>query len=232
MKKILYIVLVLVVAFIGWYCLTNQNMQKSEISEPTNAVTELQSETNPVRATPNISVKVPRPSPSVETNEAIIEMTNALTATNLEQWKAAIKDLKQLAGFQFDQHWLMEQHGRTNGVPITLSFGDKAIQYNAVLISVNAENGTGQIMRVEMQTLNMNIDETRKLGLQLCNMFGFHPSDFLAWCDKVGNHWLDSPLYSSINIRDQNNNERFGFQTLHTYNDDEPWMINFVITSP
>jgi hypothetical protein len=156
---------------------------------------------------------------------------NALTATNLEQWTNAIKGLKPLAGFQFQQHWLVEQPGRTNGLPIALRVGDKVVEYSAVLISVNAESENGQIMRIEMQTANMNIDETRELGIQLCDMFGRDPRDFLAWCDKVGNHWLDSPLYSSRNIYVPNGNETFGFQTLHTFNNESPWMINFIITS-
>jgi hypothetical protein len=78
----------------------------------------------------------------------------------------------------------------------------------------------------------MDIDETRELGLQICNMFGRDPSDFIAWCNKVGNHWLDAPLYSSRNIYMPNSNETFGFQTLRTYTDEKPWYINFVITSP
>jgi hypothetical protein len=147
---------------------------------------------------------------------------NALTATNLEQWKTTIKGLKKLAGFTINQHWLVEQPGRTNGIPIVLSIGNKTTQYSAVLISILAKNETGELMEVEMQTPNMNIDETRELGLQLCNMLDLDPTDFQTWCNKVGDQWLDTPLYGA-------GNKFYSFQTRHTSNAQKPWFINFMI---
>lgn len=139
------------------------------------------------------------------------------------------KWIEKLAGFTLDQRWLVEQHGRKVGLPIVLSQGGKTVQYSAVLISINAENNTGNIAEIEMQTPNMDIDETKKLGLQLYDMFGLDPSDFLAWCNKVGNHWLDSPLYGSKDIHDPNSGKIFAFKTLHAYNDEKPWLIDFII---
>jgi hypothetical protein len=160
------------------------------------------------------------------TTEAVstILFTNALTATNLEQWTNTIRDLKPLAGFKFQQHWLVEQPGRTNGIPIILNLGDKTVQYNAVLVSILAKNETGDIMEVEMQTPNMNIDDTRELGLQLCNMLQIDPKNFLAWCDKVGNNWLDQPLFG-----DGDGHHHYSFHLLRSSNDERPWLINFMI---
>jgi len=79
-------------------------------------------------------------------------------------------------------------------------------------------------MEVQMHSPIMNIDETRELGLQLCNMLGQDPSGFLAWCDKAGNHWLDAPLYGV-----GESSRRYSFQILRTYTDDKPWYINFMI---
>jgi hypothetical protein len=224
MKKILFILLLLVAALIAWFYLNKQSQQTLPAPIQTNVVAEQQlqqPETNFVQIVSNTAPVevVQQPTNTIESFEPL---TNALTAINLEQWKKAIKGLKKEAGFITEQHWLVEQPGRKTGLPITLSLGDKTVQYSAVLVSVTAKNETGNVMEVEMQTPNMNIDETRELGLQLCNMLGVDPKDFLAWCDKVGNHWLDAPLYGT-------GNKFYSFQTLMTYNNDSPWSINFMI---
>jgi len=233
MKRLIWLLPVLVVALVTWLCLNKQSPQKPPVPELPNAVVMprlYQPETNEAGIISN-TVSMQAAQRSTNIIESTVPLTNALTATNIEQWKLAVTGLKRLTGFTMSQHWLAEQPGRTNGLPITLRVNVKAVEYSAVLISVNAQNENGQIMRVEMQTPNMNIDETRELGLQLCSMFGRDPGDYLTWCDKVGNHWLDSPLYSSRNIYVTNSNETFGFQTLHSYNNDNPWIINLVITS-
>jgi hypothetical protein len=227
MKKILSILLLLIVVFIAWLCLTKQTSQQSLIAEPTNAIVKSPQpppETNLTEPASN-TISVVAVQQPTNTIESTVPLANALTATNLEQWKAAIKGLKPLAGFTVEQHWLVEQPGRTNGIPIVLSIGDKTVQYSAVLISVNAQNENGQVRRVEMQSSNMNIDETRELGLQLCDMLGVDPKDFIAWCNKVGNHWLDAPLYSTGSA-----SGAFGIHM--TYNNEKPWYINFVISHP
>jgi hypothetical protein len=56
-------------------------------------------------------------------------------------------------------------------------------------------------------------------------MLGQDPTDFLAWCNKVGNNWLDAPLYST-------GDHYYGFQILNTYNNENPWYINFLIMHP
>jgi len=223
MKKLPYILLALAVIAIVLICLTKRSIKESPIFEPTNTVIELQSETNLTKIVPNVPIKVPRPNPAVGTNEPIAEMTNALTAMNLAQWTNAVKSLKPLAGFKFQQHWLVEQQGRTNGIPIVLSLGDKTVQYKAVLISILAKNETGDIMEVEMQTPNMTIDETRELGTQICTMLNIDPKGFLAWCDQVGNHWLDQPLFGD------GDGHHYSFHLLHSYNNEKPWLINFMI---
>jgi hypothetical protein len=224
-EKKLFILLLLTAVLIAWFYLTKQATQKLPILEPTNTVAELppqQLETNFIEVTSNTAPveAVQQPTNAIEPT---VPLTNALIATNIEQWKAAIQGLKKEAGFITEQHWLVEQPGRKAGLPINLSLGDKTVQYSAVLISVTAKNEIGDIMEVEMQSPNMNIHDTRELGLQLCNMLGVDPKDFLAWCDKVGNHWLDAPLYAG-------GNRNYSFQILNGYNDEKPWLINFMIT--
>jgi|SRR5665213_389586 len=226
MKKLLYILLAVAVVFIGWYCFTNRATRK--IGTPT--LVNSQPKTNLAMAVSNIPFTVSRPT-SLEPNKSITEMTNALTATNVEQWKTAIKELKPLAGFKLKQDWMMEKTNRLDSVPIMLQQNSNAVPFNARFINITAKNETGDIMEVEMHSPIMGIDETRELGLQLCNMLGQDPSDFLAWCDKVGNHWLDAPLYDGFSVPIPNSNKFCGFGVKRTYTDGKPWYILFFITS-
>jgi hypothetical protein len=163
------------------------------------------------------------------TTEQTNKPINIITMTNLEQCKIGIKGLKKLGGFidKYGQHWLVEQHGRTNGLPIILNENGNAVQYAAVLISVDClnRNDLDHVSEIEMQTQIMNIDDTRKLGLQLCSTLGIDPKDFSAYCDKVGNQWLDTPLFAT-GIRDAKIKKVLAFQTLHGFNKDKPWFIN------
>jgi hypothetical protein len=225
MKKIMPILLLLIVFLAAWLYLTKQAPQQQQTPEPTNAVVEpppSKPETSLVELSSN-AIPIEAVQQPTNTIEPTAQLTNALTATNLAQWTNAIKGLKPLAGFKFQQHWLVEQPMRTNGIPIVLSLGNKTIQYSAVLVSILAKNGTGDIMEVEMQTPNMNIDETRELGLQLCNMLGIDPKGFLAWCDQVGNRWMDQPLFGD------GDGHHYSFHLLQTFNNEKPWSINFMI---
>ena len=158
------------------------------------------------------------------------EPIDILAITNLEQSKVAITGLKKLGGFndKYGQHWLVEQHGRKIGLPIILSEDTNTVRYSAVLISVDCLDRieTNHVSEIQTQARNMNIDETRKLGLGLCR----DPEAFVAWCDKVGNHWLDTPLYGAVSkFRDVKNGKIVVFETLHTYNNDKPWCIQVTI---
>jgi len=121
----------------------------------------------------------------------------AISATNIAQWRLSVKGLKNL-GFTFDQKWLVEQPGRTNGLPLLLQVGDKKVLLKAALIELDGENITGNLYEVNLQSENMSIDDTRKLGLQLCDMYGCNSDGFLQWCDSVGNRWLDQPWFSGV----------------------------------
>jgi hypothetical protein len=165
-----------------------------------------------------------------QTNESF----NAIIATNLQQWKTAIKGLTQLGGFKYNQDWIYEQHqtnsrasDRNAGIPIILSRNGKTITYTATFINLQTKNGSdNDLLESELYSSNMNIDQTRELGLQLCDMLQIDPNSFLAWCDKVGNHWLDAPLYGT------RSNVPLSFKILMTYDNDKPWSIDFIMGSP
>jgi hypothetical protein len=147
----------------------------------------------------------------------------AISTTNLSQWKAAIEGLKKLD----DQLglWCAEQPNRLVGIPIVLTQNTNTVQFKTVLLVISAQKNTGNLIQEDLQSQNLNIDETRQLGLQLCKLFEFENDEFLAWCDKVGNHWLDAPLYGR-------GNHYFGFKIIRTYNDEKPWCINVIIVHP
>lgn len=147
----------------------------------------------------------------------------ATSTTNLSQWNAAIEGLKKLddtLGL-----WCAEQPNRLVGTPIVLTQNTNTVQFKTVLLVIHAQKNTGNLIQVDLQSQNMNIDETRQLGVQLCKLFGFENDEFLAWCDKVGNHWLDAPLYGR-------GNHYFGFNILRTYNDERPWFIQVSLMHP
>ena len=116
------------------------------------------------------------------------------------------------------------QHDRKTGIPVMLGVNGQAVNLNVWFADVDVLKD-GQIRKIEMQSSIMNIDETKALGLKLCNMLGVDPKDFLVWCDKVGNHWLDAPLYAT-------GSKAYGIQILHTFDDERPWLINFIIDHP
>jgi hypothetical protein len=218
MKKFLYVLVTLCVIYVGWYCFTYRDIQKPVMSEPTNP----QSQTNLTEINPNFPTKVPRPTPTVETNESMVEMTNALTATNIEQWKAAIKGLRKSPGLS--ESWDMETTNRNIGVPVSLEENGQSISYKARFIDISIKNENGDILEAQLQSPIMNIDQTRELGLQICDMLNIDPKGFLAWCDQVGNRWLDQPLFG-----DGDGHHHYSFHLLHSYNDEKPWVINFMI---
>ena len=63
------------------------------------------------------------------------------------------------------------------------------------------------------------------MGLQLGKLFGYEDGEFIAWCDKVENHWLDAALYSR-------GDHYFGFTIIRTYNDEKPWCIQVLLMHP
>lgn len=230
MKKSVVIPSVLLVVVMLWWCL---NKKPSPDTPEISAVTETKVITAKLKEdfqalnTPNTDNSLTSSPVSIPANEAF----NALAATNLTQWKQTVKELTQLGGFKYEQHWIMEMHNsdrsanRNIGKLFVFNHGGKTITYEATFISITTKGNIGNILQVELQTPNMNIEETKKLGLQLCNMFNWDSSGFQAWCDKTGNRWLDAPLYGT-------GDHDHTFNVRNTFNNEKPWYIDFVIASP
>ena len=230
MKRIVLIFVLVLVGFCAWLFL-KKNTQSSLVSMPiqeTNLVLpppwdiNLTAPVAPVSNLPTTAI-VSQPTNPIK---PIGDSINALAVTNLDQWKAMIPGLKYSDKFIKFSSWVMEQTNRLVGIPVYFEENDKTVSYKIRFIDVDVYNdGSEKVMEVNMHSPIMNIDETQELGLQLCNMLGVDPKDFLAWCNKVGNHWLDAPLYAA-------GKGAYGFQILNTFDNQRPWYINFIIQNP
>ncbi|MGH7951535.1 MAG: hypothetical protein ACREFE_06410 [Limisphaerales bacterium] len=214
MKKIVLILFFALVGFSIWLLLKKSIQSPSTPTQEANQALSPR-ETNLFTSVSNVVQTTAVSEPINPSGSSI----NALAATNLDQWKTLIKGLHKAPNSEF---WVMEQTNRLAGIPVLFEQNSKTISYKVRFIDVELFND-GRLMEVEMHSPIMNIDETRELGLQLCDMLQIDPKGFSEWCDKVGNHWLDAPLYST------KSNAHLSFRVLMTYNNQRPWYINFVI---
>lgn len=155
-----------------------------------------------------------------EKNNVVIDSNYlfvATSATNIDQWKRGVKGLKN-EGFKYYQAWLVEQPGRTNGIPLLLKGKGGEVVFRAVLVNITAENITGVVKEAEMQSEKMDIEGIKKIGLQICKMNAYDPADFLAWCDRVGNHFDSDPYYTK-------GRNPIGFRMLNAYDQNKPWCL-------
>jgi hypothetical protein len=220
MKRILIILLMLIAILPACFYLAKHTRRQLSTFEPANAVSASPSlETNVVEIAANASF----PEPILLATNAIkpiSSMINALTATNLQQWLTATKGLHKMPGLS--ESWDMEQTNLTASIPIKFQQNGETVYYKAQFIDISIKNGKGDILEAQLHSPIMNINETRELGLQLCNMLKIDSKDFLTWCDKVGNNWLGAPLFGV-------GNKFYSFQIIGGYSNEKPWVINFMI---
>jgi len=188
----------------------------------------LQAASEPVAPTvPSQSNEMQSKSPETQS----VRGFDALSSTNLEEWKLAVPGLNYSDTFYKRlESWDMESTNRTSGVPILLSRSGQTVPFKVRSMDVMAVKTNGLIQTVHMHSPIMNIEETRELGMKLCGMLGIEPSQFQAWCDKVGNNWMDAPHFSSGGSRDLQKNRIYSFGVENTYNNEKPWYIDFVIS--
>lgn len=175
-----------------------RNVNKTERAQPAN----------PVAQTSASSVGGPITSPP-----------DVLAATNIEQWKSLIPNLAMVPGVPNIWATLDRQRGVNS---VVLKSKDQSIIYRTHSVSLMVAKNASDVIEADIYTPKMDIVETRELGLKICEMFGFDSSKFLAWCNSVGNNWLDSPF---IYVGDNNHN----FRIRHSYNDQKPWVMDFAI---
>jgi hypothetical protein len=150
------------------------------------------------------------------------EPPDVLSATNLEQWKSLIRDLKQVA--LVPRHWTTDRF-RVGAPPVLLKHNGQTIIYRAEAVDVSLLSSTEDFLEAEIYSPKMNINETRELGLKQCSMFDFDTNKFLTWCNSVGNNWLDAPMFS------QTDHSHLHFLKVRkSYNDERPWYIVFAVS--
>ncbi|HEY3762623.1 MAG TPA: hypothetical protein VGN23_12830 [Verrucomicrobiae bacterium] len=154
-----------------------------------------------------------------------IGMVNTLTATNLDQWRIMIKGLHKTFGFKISEYWHMGDFTNLlSSTPIMLQTNSKTVIFNANFINLGVRNKTN-IFEADLHSPMLDIDETKSIGLQLCDLFGFKSDGFVAWCNKTGNHWMDAPL---VGVGDLNHN----FHVRNSFDNQKPWYIDLVINNP
>jgi hypothetical protein len=154
---------------------------------------------------------------------------NAMAAQNIADWTNAIPHFKQWSHFRTRSSWVADQ-GITNNYPIILLTGanGNTLQFTTKLTSVDTMSD--HIRQVELQSPFMNIEEIKNFGQQLCALLDIDPKDFLAWCNQVGNTWVDQPIFYSGAGISPDPAKAVAFNIRQTFNNEKPWYIDFVFT--
>jgi hypothetical protein len=177
-----------------------------------------QSQPSIITSTTNISM--------TSTNQ-VTTVTNAVVITefeNISDFKK-IPSLKLLQQYTGTQSWISYH----TSVPFQLQGqNDRTFVFNADFIDSEIIATNGRVQSLELQSSYMNIDEIQAFGLQLCAFLSIDPKNFLAWCDKVGNRWLDQPLFYSGAGASPSSNKIMAFNIRHTFNNEKPWYIDFI----
>jgi hypothetical protein len=212
MRRFLFIILAGIVCIAILFFLKTKNTSNNKPVEmpaisPTNG------------SLPAVTTLPPKPTVNISSQKLL----NANKTRILADWTNAIPGFKVTIDSPYVESLIMEQRD-TNKCPKLLLTGDngQSVTYIASFITLEIIKPDERIRRVEIQTPFMNIDETREMGSQLCNLLNVDSKDFLAWCDKVGNHAIDAPLFST-------GNHLNGFGIHRTFNNQSPWYINYVI---
>src|SRR5690348_14120738 len=188
--------LILLAGVIGVILLFLFRPKQSAVNEsssvPTNAVMVL-AITNSAAA--NIPAETTTQTAPAITSPEPKRIIDGIKTQSLADWTNAIPNIKQWSQFRGRSSWVAAPMD-TNNYPIILLTGaNGTIQFKAKLTSVDAMDD--DVREIELHTPDMSIDETRKFGESLLGMMSKDKSDFDAWCDKVGNNWVDAPLYGS-----------------------------------
>jgi hypothetical protein len=227
MKKAFILFLLLLVAVGSWILLSKQpalvNRQRrlkpivltNEVAALPNSPTSLPQSTNP---SPAKVIQTSNEWPFKNQMTPELVLTNYANLKDLKQ----IRGLKQLTGYSNLRAWLSEDQ--------LLQFqitgrDQKSVGLKVILFTALTDNSDDHVRQLTLNSSWLDIDQVRQIGLQLEDAWGLDPVDFLAWCDKVGNKWLDAPLFNSRNGIAPFPNQYIGFGVHRTTNDKNPWII-------
>jgi len=195
-----------------------------------SAIQSTPTDTVPVVAIKNAPTEITTQTPPiVVASTQPPKLLDATKAQTIADWTNAVPNLKVWNHFRNENSWLAEQRNPTNAPTLLLTGANgDPIQYKTKLTDI--ETVGDHIRRVELQSVWMDIADTRSLGDSLLQMMGEDKIGFDEWCAKVGNNWVDAPLYDSPDSQVPNSNKFYGFQMLRSYNNEKPWVIYFIIS--
>ena len=157
-----------------------------------------------------------------------IGLFNVTTATNLDQWKAAITNLHNDPVLK--ENWVMRQSDTNTGVRLIISGTCQTwVEFDSNFINIKTKKSSDAIRRIEIQGVGMNLADMHVIGRVLLKVMGKDESDFNAWFDKIGSHPVDTPPFTSDNAH-LYNGRICTFEILSVHDPEKPWMINFIIT--
>jgi hypothetical protein len=223
-KKLISTLIVILVAVVVvcWFFEKTKN-GNSTPTVSTNEVTIVTTMTN-VPSNPPYQIVVENTNKPIFTNE----ITSRLVLSNYE----TLDDLKKIKTFQNVGNYLkyLDWYSNSNLVDFQLqSVNGKPVAFTADMMWALTDKKDGHVRQLTLHSPEMDIDQIRQIGLELDEAWGLDPSDFLAWCSKVGNKWLDAPLFSSRNGIPPAPNQYIGFSVRSGLNDEKPWYIGITI---
>ncbi|MGH7975652.1 MAG: hypothetical protein ACREDS_06365 [Limisphaerales bacterium] len=226
MKRFILILFFASVVFIAWFLLKSLNPSKNLPAVEGAKKNQLVLRSNIVSRIQMSAVQ----SQPAQSNVSPQEPLNAFTATSLNQWTNALPRLHRLNPSKYEEAWILEERN-PNKHPSVLLVGKNGDNLNYLLDFVDIQvKPNGHIRQVELQTPFMDIDDIRDFGTQLCALLDINPNNFLAWCDKVGNQWVDQPIFYSGGGDSLSPGKTVAFNIRHTFNNEKPWYIDFVLS--
>ena len=225
MKRSFLILLVGIIALAIIFLLRPKQNTSSELPLSTGpALTKVNS--NLEQTIPPIETVTQTPPKTAQAQSG--ELLDATKTQSITEWTNAIPNFKLSHHFRNDSSWVMAQIGEPNFPKVTLTGASgSVVQYPADFIDIDVSGD--QIQRIDLHSPKMNIDNLRQLGNQLLELMGKDTTQFNAWCDKVGNRWMDQPEFSSGNAQVPNSDKSYGFSAHPTFDNNKPWYIYFVI---
>lgn len=222
--------LILLAGVIGIVAILYFRPKPSVVNEQAATPQPMQTNIAPVSVVKNPPIEtISQTPPTIIVPTEPKEPLDAIKMQSLSDWTNAIPKIKQWSSFRGRSSWVAASRN-TNDYPIILLTGinGSKIQFTASLTSVSAMED--HVQEIELHTPDMNIDEAREFGESLLQMMSKDKTSFNAWCDKVGNNWVDAPLYSSDSSQVPDSGKFYNFQMLRSYGNEKPWVINFIIS--
>ena len=211
-EKNIFIALIIVVITIAIYWLVkNTTNQKFNLMTKTNDVTS---------STANIPVPATNLQPQVaaQTTNEFVVISNYQTLSGLTQ----IKSLHEVNGFLHYKNW----YSNSNLVGFQLtSVNGKSVTFVADMMWALTDRSDDHVHQLDLHSPPLDIDEVRQVGLELEGAWGLDPTGFLTWCNKVGNNWIDAPLYSAGNGFPPAPEPHIGFSVRRTTDNEKPWLV-------